>query len=90
MYAVIVFLVYSHLMLKIVQFGMPRRQAFVRGMRKGFAAPLLLFSDFEMDESQCEMKVQSLPKRRHGSVAEDWKQVGQDIKSVIEIEQTTA
>jgi hypothetical protein len=77
-------------MLKIVRFGTTRRQAFVRGVRKGFAAPFLLFSDFEIDSPQGEITIQALPKRRQGSVADDWKQVGRDIQSAVEIEQTPA
>ena len=75
---------------KVVQFGTTHRQSFLRGVRKGFAAPFLLFSDFEIDSSQGEIKMQALPKRRQGSIADDWKQVGRDIQAAIEIEQTPA
>ncbi len=76
-------------MLDIVHFDTTRREAFFRGVRKGFAAPLLLFSDFEIKASQAEILPQTLPTRRQGSIADDWRQVGRDIQSAIEIEQAS-
>jgi len=76
-------------MLEIVDLDASRRKAFLHGVRKGFAAPLLLFSDFEIKAPQAEIKHQALPKRRKGSIADDWRQVGLDLQSAIEIEQTS-
>ena len=75
---------------KTVWLDTTRHQAFIRGVRKGFAAPFLLFSDLEIPPSQGEIKIQALPVRRRGSIVGDWEQVGRDIRSAIEIEQGRA
>jgi len=75
---------------KSVWFDTTRHQAFIRGVRKGFAAPFLLFSDLEIPPSQGEIKIQALLVRRLGSIVGDWEQVGRDIRSAIEIEQGRA
>jgi hypothetical protein len=81
---------YIQTMPKTVWLDTTRHQAFIRGVRKGFAAPFLLFSDLEIPPSQGEIKIQALPVRRRGSIVGDWEQVGRDIRSAIEIEQGRA
>jgi len=57
-------------------------ESFKRGFWKGLGAPYLLFGEFVHDPAaQCQF--QQLPKRPRGSMAEDWKLVGEDIKAAL-------
>lgn len=58
-----------------------RKQAFRHGFLKGLGAPILLFGEFELDPviEDCDFK--PLPDRKHGSVASDWRTVGEELKT---------
>lgn len=62
-----------------------RKKAFIAGFWKGLGAPVLLASSFDLDEKSSDYKFKPLPDRKTGSLSDDWRRVGSDIRSAIEL-----
>jgi hypothetical protein len=57
-------------------------QAFISGFWRGMTAPAMLFS--ERRPMGIDIKHMPLPSRRTGTVADDWRSVGADIKAAYD------
>ena len=58
-----------------------RKQAFRHGFLKGLGAPIVLFGDFRLDSVSQDYDFKPLPSRQHGSIASDWRKVGEELKT---------
>ncbi len=56
-----------------------RKTAFVRGFWKGMAAPLVLFSSFDLPAQAVPMTFRPLERRAHNP-ASDWIRAGQSLR----------
>ena len=63
---------------EIVDLSDSKKIAFARGFWKGMAAPLMLFSSFELSAQQ-QQTFQALP-RRPSSQSSDWVKVGNALR----------
>jgi len=61
-----------------------QKRVFLRAVQKGMAAPVLLFSSFRLPESAEPKPFEPLPKREVGSVADDWRRVGEHLRAAVE------
>lgn len=52
----------------------------MRGFWKGLAAPLMLFTTFDLPAQAQPQQFQPLTRRASGGVASDWVKVGQQIR----------
>lgn len=68
----------------IIDFADTSKQAFVRGFRKGMAAPVMLFGSFEAPPLP-EVKQVTVPSiSDEQSLNSDWNKIGADFNNVIE------
>lgn len=65
---------------EIVNLSDTKKAAFARGFWKGMAAPLMLFSAFDVSDQQVEQTFKALPKRPGGQ-ASDWVKVGNALRA---------
>lgn len=65
---------------EIVNMSDTKKEAFARGFWKGMAAPLMLFSTFDLSDQQAEQTFRELPKHS-GSLSSDWVKVGNALRS---------
>lgn len=66
-----------------IRFSEPRKHAFRHGFLKGLAAPVNLFGDFEVDPLIRDFEPRPLEQRPLGTVADDWRKVGEDLRAAI-------
>jgi hypothetical protein len=59
-----------------------KRAAFARGFWKGLAAPLVLFSNFNIPEQGLPGEFRPLP-RRAPATGSDWVRVGDELRSAL-------
>lgn len=57
-----------------------RSRAFVRGFLRGLASPLVIYSSIQIPPYAEPMEFKPLPVRGKGTMADDWKRVGQHIR----------
>lgn len=62
-----------------------RKNAFMAGFWKGLGSPVLLASTFALDKDAVNYEFKPLPARKKSGISEDWKRVGADIRSAIDI-----
>ena len=68
-------------MAAIIDLKQTKRQAFARGVVKGLAAPLMLYSNFTLPpEVQEKSKFEPLPERK-SEQSSDWVRVGDYLRS---------
>ena len=70
----------SEAMTSPLNFSESRKAALVRGFWKGLAAPLLLFSSFDLPAQARPQGFQPLPKRA-GHQESDWTRVGRELRN---------
>lgn len=58
-----------------------KRTAFVKGVAKGLAAPLAIYSGSEMPAHARPMKFQHLQRQPVSGVGDNWRHVGQLLKA---------
>ena len=66
---------------EIVNLSDTGRAAFTRGFWKGMAAPLMLFSVFDLPTHAAPPNFSELPKRDSGNQAADWIKVGDQLRA---------
>lgn len=65
---------------EIVNLTATKRAAFARGFWKGMAAPLMLFSTFDLPEQAAGPTFSELPKRASDQTS-DWVKVGDALRT---------
>lgn len=60
------------------------KQAFYRGFWRGLAGPLALFSRCEVPSHIKTPEALTLPKRRLGSIRDDWRAVGDELQAAYD------
>lgn len=65
---------------EIVNLTDTKKAAFSRGLWKGMAAPLMLFSAFDLSAQRVEQTFRELPKRV-GEPSSDWLKVGNALRA---------
>ncbi|MDP1650057.1 MAG: hypothetical protein Q8M01_17905 [Rubrivivax sp.] len=66
---------------EIVNMSDTKKAAFARGFWKGMAAPLMLFSAFDLSAQQAQQTFRELPKRASGGQTSDWVRVGEALRT---------
>lgn len=70
----------------LVKADSKRAQAFKRGFWKGLGAPVLLFGTFDMEQADSkDFQPKSLPSRKRGSIASDWRAVGESLEKACKV-----
>jgi hypothetical protein len=70
----------------LIKASSTRAQAFRRGFWKGLGAPAMLFGTFDIEQTEAkDFEPKPLPKRKRGTVRDDWKAVGREISKAAEI-----
>lgn len=70
----------------LVKANSTRAYAFKRGFWKGLGAPVVLFGTFDLEQSENQdFAPKSLPKRKHGSLSDDWRAVGKSLNEACKI-----
>ena len=68
---------------EIVNLSDTKKAAFTRGFWKGMAAPLMLFSTFDLSAHGVEQTFRALPKRSDAP-ASDWVRVGDALRTAAQ------
>ncbi|QTW17804.1 hypothetical protein [Comamonas kerstersii] len=70
----------------LVKANSTRAQAFKRGFWKGLGAPVVLFGTFDVELTESkDFQPKPLPARKRGSIASDWRAVGQSIDEACKV-----
>lgn len=73
-------------MISIIDFSSSKRQAFIHGLWKGLAAPLVLFSTFDLPPQAAPVTYRPLERRPSSGIAGDWVRVGRDLRTAADRE----
>lgn len=65
---------------EIINLSDTKKAAFTRGFWKGMAAPLMLFSVFDLPAQAAPPGFSELPKRNLGDQSGDWVKVGNQLR----------
>jgi hypothetical protein len=68
----------------MTNFAKERRQAFLRGLLKGLAAPALLFRNLSVPSARTDYIQPSGGKSAEDAIMGDWQRVSDDMRKVID------
>ena len=68
---------------KLLDFSDTNRQAFSHGFFKGLAAPVMLFGQFDLPDTQKIEKITVSPIDAKQALENDWVAIGDDFKRII-------
>lgn len=70
----------------LVKANSTRAQSFKRGFWKGLGAPVVLFGTYDLEQTDSQdFQPQQLPARKRGSLAGDWRAVGQSLDKACKV-----